>query len=502
MSDVVSLAHTTPQAPLGRDLKICAATVQEFQKALPLANDERIQTHFQPVLEQAQAVLTTHIARPFPSVADDLAALNSLVSRFRIEADADFGRNINLRQLRGLQLTLIGDIDQAISSAAALGLVVTTPVVRLPDAAMLERAGREGQLLALGQRLNEIEKKLDAVIAPEAEGNVSLQQKGLVNFYVNSMKIELSLARIETTIKELVDLSSLGRAIEKTADLTERFVETVKGATTHMSDTLKKAAPVIGKVARRGVKGFRTLVGAVLKRERAEPQSVDPTKPPADFDMDEVHAMILRREAPPARWVPWIMEIYLSDSLITDLESIEGLTALQMLDLERTQVTDLEPIRGLTALQTLDLSNTQITDLEPIRGLRALQTLSLGGTPVSDLEPIRALTALQALNLIGTPVSDLEPIRALTALLSLDLDFTDVADLEPIKGLTALQTLYIMNTKITDLEPIRGLTKLEDIFVEPGRVHKLRHSLGRNGIVKTPHWLYPPRKRRTRKPKA
>jgi Leucine Rich repeats (2 copies) len=188
-------------------------------------------------------------------------------------------------------------------------------------------------------------------------------------------------------------------------------------------------------------------LGDKWEAERGPASGVgDPTKPPADFDMNEVKQMILRGEAPPARWVPWIMGILfveryyragkIDDDALSDLTPLTGLTALQMLDLEGTQVTNLEPIKELTALQMLDLSNTQITDLTPIRGLIALETLSLS------------------------------------------------------------------NTQITDLEPIRGLKQLKHIFVEPSRVQKLRYSLGRNGIVKTPQWLYPPRKPRTRKPKV
>ena len=102
----------------------------------------------------------------------------------------------------------------------------------------------------------------------------------------------------------------------------------------------------------------------------------------------------------------------LDDATDADLEHLKGLTALQWLDLSRTQVTDagVEQLKGLTALQQLDLSLTQVTDagVEHLKGLTALQRLYLGGTQVTDagLVHLKGLTALQVLDLRDTKVTE------------------------------------------------------------------------------------------------
>jgi Leucine-rich repeat (LRR) protein len=118
---------------------------------------------------------------------------------------------------------------------------------------------------------------------------------------------------------------------------------------------------------------------------------------------------------------------------------IGELDALRDLELSNTQVSDLDPLRGLTGLQTLWLgNNTQVSDLDPLRGLTGLQDLRLGNTQVSDLAPLRGLTGLDTLVLGNTQVSDLAPLRGLTGLRNLSLDRTQVRDLRPLAGLRKL----------------------------------------------------------------
>ncbi len=64
-----------------------------------------------------------------------------------------------------------------------------------------------------------------------------------------------------------------------------------------------------------------------------------------------------------------IKELDLSDSEISDLEQIKGLSSLQKLVLSNTQVSNLEPIKGLSGLQKIVLNETKIAD-EQVKELR------------------------------------------------------------------------------------------------------------------------------------
>jgi hypothetical protein len=127
--------------------------------------------------------------------------------------------------------------------------------------------------------------------------------------------------------------------------------------------------------------------------------------------------------------------------------------------------TKAGPLLGrLTALQWLDLSKTQIADLTPLIGLTALKSLYLSETQVVDLTPLNGLTALEWLDLSATQVTDLAPLNGLAALQWLDLSATQVVNLAPLKGLTALQSLVLTDTQVADLAPLRDLPNLRLIL--------------------------------------
>jgi len=71
--------------------------------------------------------------------------------------------------------------------------------------------------------------------------------------------------------------------------------------------------------------------------------------------------------------------------------SIATLTQLESLDLTNTQVTGLAPLQGLSALRDLYLDTTQVIDITPLQGLSALETLDIDDTQVTDLRPITRL---------------------------------------------------------------------------------------------------------------
>jgi hypothetical protein len=225
------------------------------------------------------------------------------------------------------------------------------------------------------------------------------------------------------------------------------------------------------------------------------PEMDTTSAPPSDFDLDKAHEMILKGQAPPEAWIPYLTDLNffndkikslaalanltalqtfkLMDTKVSDLSPLANLTALQTLDLRGTQVTDLGPLANLTALQTLDLRGTQVTDLGPLANLTALQNLYLEDTKVTDLGPLANLTDLQNLYLEDTKVTDLGPLANLTALQNLELWGTQVTDLSPLANLTALQNLKLTDTKVTDLGPLANLTALQNLFVSGTKVTNL-----------------------------
>ena len=91
--------------------------------------------------------------------------------------------------------------------------------------------------------------------------------------------------------------------------------------------------------------------------------------------------------------------IHDTNSQITDISSLQGLTSLTDLDLSINQITDISFLQGLTALTNLDLSENQITDISFLQGLTALTNLELGDNQITDISSLQGLTALTNLDL-------------------------------------------------------------------------------------------------------
>ncbi len=85
-----------------------------------------------------------------------------------------------------------------------------------------------------------------------------------------------------------------------------------------------------------------------------------------------------------------------------ETEDCNRVQNLEELSLSETQITDLRPIAGLTNLQQLYISGTQVTDLRPIAGLTNLQEIVLSGNQITDLSAIVGLTNLREFYIRGT----------------------------------------------------------------------------------------------------
>ena len=173
----------------------------------------------------------------------------------------------------------------------------------------------------------------------------------------------------------------------------------------------------------------------------------------------------------------------LSDTAVTDLSPLAGLTGLRSLNLNRTQVTSLSPLAGLTGLHWLTIGSTQVNDISPLAGVTGLQHLYLWAAEVTDLSPLAGLTGLLSLRLGYTRVTDLSPLAGLTGLLSLNLWGTQITDLSPLAGLTGLRSLRLHGKQVTDLSPLAGLTGLQSLDLGSTKVTDLSPLVGLTGLL-------------------
>lgn len=109
-------------------------------------------------------------------------------------------------------------------------------------------------------------------------------------------------------------------------------------------------------------------------KRRQKRISASADRPPDGCSERAAAALILRGEAPPSSWVPWIRSL--------NFDFKRGLS-------------DLTPLAGLSSLSQLSLNGTSVRDLAPLAGLTRLSRLSLDGTAVRDFRVLSELPSLK-----------------------------------------------------------------------------------------------------------
>jgi hypothetical protein len=440
----------------------------DLREKLPQSNDPRHSGFFEPILDRITFDIAAALDGNLVNPADTLVNLKSALRRQPLTArDADLDARTQARREIGGAVGLIAqEIDNALDAFAELNV---RPSV--PGLAMLIIPGPETPALMarLDERLAVIEDDVKQLARETREADAvraanTVIQKGIVNFHVESFKSEISAARFETNIASNIeiangtDFNALERAITAISTTADQLNQATKVMAEHVTLAVDRAAQVVVGAAIKVRQRFQAVVKLLKPKRPQGPEPAQPPTPPPDFDLEEVHRMILRGEAPPATWVPLITELnFFNKKELTNLAPLQGLKALTSLDLWDTRVSDVSPLSGLTALTSLSLRYTRVSDVSPLSGLTALTSLNLWDTRVSDVSPLSGLTALTNLSLMSTQVSDVSPLSGLTALTSLSLGNTRVSDVSPLSGLTALTSLNLMNTQVADVSALDEL---------------------------------------------
>ncbi len=148
-----------------------------------------------------------------------------------------------------------------------------------------------------------------------------------------------------------------------------------------------------------------------------------------------------------------LKSLSITNSQITDLTPLEGLTQLNWLFLDESNVSNLETLSKLENLQYIKISISKITDISPLNNLRSLKTLVLDGNKIESLPSLQELKNLKRLSLDGNQITDIKPLAALSNLNHLDLQSNEINDLTPLAALKNLKDLWLgSNPDVTKAE--------------------------------------------------
>ncbi len=137
-------------------------------------------------------------------------------------------------------------------------------------------------------------------------------------------------ARAELRMKKIAPgwLQGIGSALRKTPAAIRKSVDAAQVGVDIAEIAHDRWHHFWGNVWKFGFKEVReTLdsIGKVLGRLEAAKKPPRATAPPPDFSLDQAHAMILRGEAPPVAWRPWIEALDFQDE--EKLKEIRALAA-------------------------------------------------------------------------------------------------------------------------------------------------------------------------------
>ncbi|GAB3270104.1 hypothetical protein GCM10027347_40570 [Larkinella harenae] len=181
-----------------------------------------------------------------------------------------------------------------------------------------------------------------------------------------------------------------------------------------------------------------------------------------------------------------VLELSMSPSLMLGPDALNGLVALEKLNLSGCQLKQLPAsITHLINLKELTVSNNPLIELPAqVGALTKLEMLNASGCRLQRLpESMGKLTQLQTLNMADNQLDSLSfDLGKLTQLRSVELNNNQIRELPATIGrLSNLRLLVLWNNKLKELpETVGDLTELTNLAVGANQLTRLPA-----GIVKT-----------------
>ncbi len=156
--------------------------------------------------------------------------------------------------------------------------------------------------------------------------------------------------------------------------------------------------------------------------------------------------------------VQLVNTIDLNSLLLTSLEGIQYLTALNWLNLSETGTTDISLMSSLTQMQSLYLADNEISDIGVLSGMLNLVELDLNQNQIEDISPLKwpLNKNLQVLRLGDNKITDIAVLSNISSLEVLELHNNRISSVEDLAQLEMLRELNLAGNRIEDISPIIG----------------------------------------------
>lgn len=127
---------------------------------------------------------------------------------------------------------------------------------------------------------------------------------------------------------------------------------------------------------------------------------------------------------------------------ITDVSALNGLPALEELDLSNNKISKIPDLGRCRKIQELDISRNQVSDLSGLKGLPSLTVLRAENNQIATLESLGKLRGLQELYLSSNRISEVKSFpNQFPSLEILDLSNNCIATVEEMSALSSISSL-------------------------------------------------------------
>ena len=175
--------------------------------------------------------------------------------------------------------------------------------------------------------------------------------------------------------------------------------------------------------------------------------------------------------------------VWRNSNSITDISALQGLTKLEVLDLDGNSISNISALERLINLTVLDLDDNNITDISPLSGLTNLEVLGLRENSISNISAVRGLINLTRLELSVNPITDISAVMGLTNLTELYLRSNSISNISAVARLTNLRGLFLSGNTVSNISPLSGLNNLTGLFLSDNAVSNISPLSGLNNLT-------------------
>lgn len=178
--------------------------------------------------------------------------------------------------------------------------------------------------------------------------------------------------------------------------------------------------------------------------------------------------------------------ITLKGMKLGSLEPLSGLKSLKHLDLSETGISQLSDLEGLSALETLKVNGNSLKEGVPMAGFPALKNLEAADSQIEGTAWLSETCQLTRLELSGNALGDFSGIKNCQSLKDLGLARTQMKDTDSseLQSLAALGRLNVASNELTSVAFAEQLKALADIDAANNKITSLE-SLTKLSALKT-----------------